>query len=121
MFDGSISCWIPDIPVKRDDEWRLRIAEFGDGYQQRTLDGINPLNRRWSLLWDMREADVINAMVAYLETRQAAAFPYLEQQTGLTYTVFCDAWQVSWELRRKGPVFWGSLAAEFYKANGVDI
>jgi phage-related protein len=118
-FDGTDQCFMPDVPVARDDEWRLHIAQFGDGYQQRALDGINALNRKWSLTWGSREAADINAMVAYLEAEKGSAFPFLEEQTGTTYTVYCDAWRVDWDLRRKGGVWYGTLSAEFVKANGV--
>jgi phage-related protein len=112
---------MPDAPVSRDDEWRLRIAQFGDGYVQKTLDGINALDRKWSLTWSLRSAADINAMVAFLEAEKASAFDYLEQPTGLTWKVFCDAWRVDWDLRRPGGVWYGTLSAEFVKANGVTM
>lgn len=120
-FDGSDTCWIPDVPISRDDEWRLRVAQFGDGYSLRTLDGINALNRKWSLTWATREAAVVNAMVAFLEAEKASSFPFLEEQTGITYQVFCDAWRVDWDLRRRGGTWYGTLSAEFVKANGVTV
>jgi phage-related protein len=120
-FDGTDNCWMPDVPLARDDEWRLRIAQFGDGYQQRTLDGINALDRKWSLTWSLRSAADINAMVAFLEAEKASSFPYLEQPTGITWKVFCDAWRVDWELRRPGGIWHGTLSAEFIKANGVSV
>lgn len=120
-FDGTDTCWMPDTPVTRDDEWRLRIAAFGDGYAQRTLDGINALDRKWQLTWGMRSAADINAMVAFLEAEKASAFDFLEQQTSTTWKVFCDAWRIDWEVRRPGGVWYGTLSAEFIKANGVTI
>ena len=120
-FDGTDQCWMPDVPVARDDEWRLRVAQFGDGYAQRTLDGINALNRKWSLTWGTREAAVVNAMVAFLEAEKASAFDFREEQTGVTYKVFCDAWRVDWDLRRPGGIWYGTLSAEFVKANGVAV
>lgn len=120
-FDGSTACWIPDIPVGRDDEWRLRQAAFGDGYAQRTLDGINALNMTWTLQWMNRSAEVINDMVAFLTAQKAKAFLYLDKQTGVTYRVFCDKWNVNWSIRRPGGVYYGTLSAEFVKANGVGL
>ena len=69
-FDGTTPCWIPDQPLGRDDAVRLRVAQFGDGYAQRTLDGINALTRTWSLVWENREAAIIEAMVNYLIGRK---------------------------------------------------
>lgn len=120
-FDGSTTCWIPDVPVSRDDEWRLRQAAFGDGYAQRTLDGINALNMTWQVSFNNRAADIINDMVAFLTAQKAKAFLFLDQQTGVTYRVFCDKWNVSWPIRRPGGVYYGTLTAEFVKANGVGL
>ncbi len=120
-FDGTTACWLADIPVTRDDEWRLRQASFGDGYVQRTLDGINALNMTWHVTFANRTADIINAMVAFLTTNKAKAFVFLDQPTGITYEVFCDKWNVSWEIRRTGGLYYGTLAADFVKANGVGL
>lgn len=73
----------------------------------------------WSLVWENREQAVLNAMVDYLVAQKAKAFLYKDEQTGVTGRVFCDRWHVEWVLRRKGPVWYGTLTAEFVKANGV--
>jgi phage-related protein len=118
-FDGSDECWKPDIPVERENEWRLKIAQFGDGYAQRSLDGINALVRKWQVTFAMREAAVINAMDAYLVAQKANSFSFLEPASGVLYSVFCDAWTVSWDVRRRGDVYYGSLSAEFVLAYGI--
>jgi phage-related protein len=124
-FDGTDPCWVPDLPTTRKDEWRLRIAQFGDGYEQRTLDGINPLNQTWSLVWENREAAVLNAMVTYLYQVQAHSFLFAPFVGATTYRVFCDSWQTDWTLRRRprggSTVYYGTLSAEFRKANGVTV
>jgi phage-related protein len=118
-FDGSVPCWIPDIPNQRDDELRIRTAQFGDGYAQRVADGINYLNQTWSLTWEMREAADVNAMVNYIAAARGNAFSFKEQPTGVIYQVWCDTWHVEWMLRRKGPLYWGTLSAEFRRAYGI--
>lgn len=120
-FDGSVQCWVPDIPFTRNDEWRLNVAKFGDGYEQRVLDGINALDREWSLKWNNRTAAVITAMTTYLANLKAAGFLFKDPTTGLTYTVFCDSWSISWNLRRRGGDYYGTLDADFRKANGVAV
>jgi len=125
-FDGTTPCWIPDQPLGRDDAVRLRVAQFGDGYAQRTLDGINALTRTWSLVWENREAAIIEAMVNYLIGRKGNSFLFKEQQTGNVYQVWCDTWNVSWDIRRRHftgsistPLYYGTLSAEFKRAYGV--
>jgi len=123
-FDGSTPCWIPDIPITTEREWRLRIAQFGDGYQQRMLDGINALDLKWSLTFDMRPTDVLLDMDAYLQANKANAFPFKEPPSGIVYQVYCDAWQLQWGPSRRlngATVYYGTLAAEFVKANGVTV
>lgn len=121
MFDGSDLCWVPDIPTSRQDERRLKEAAFGDGYSQRMLDGINALMVRWSVTFENREGAIINAMVDYLVAQEGAAFDFLDKPTGIMHKVWCDSWQVSWNLKRKGPLYYGTLSAEFRKAYGLTV
>ena len=118
-FDGSVHCWIPDPGLARSDEWRLKVAQFGDGYSQRALDGINALQQSWQVAFETREAEIINDMVAYLVAQKAKSFDFLEPQTGILYSVFCDAWTVTWLFKRPGALCYGTLEAEFKRAFGV--
>ena len=126
-FDGSVPCWIPDIPVvARDQEVRLRVAQFGDGYAQRTLDGINALNVRWTVTWLNRPKDVIEAMVDYLIDRKGNSFLFEEPPTQDVHQVWCDSWRIDWTIRRPNkvggvsvPIYYGTMQAEFVKAYGV--
>lgn len=120
-FDGTNNCWIPDIPYTDKETWRLKKAQFGDGYQQRTLDGINALDKAWSLSWTNRKSSIVKNMMDYLANRKAAAFTFLDPATQETWTVFCDEWTVSWNIRRRGGHYYGTLTADFYKANGARI
>lgn len=125
MFNGTDPCWIPDIPVSRRQEWRLREANFGDGYSQRTLDGINALELSWSVTFENRDETVIAAMDAYLTAAHSGPFVFLDPQSGKTYSVFCDSWQIDWNLKRRPrgqpPITYGTLSAEFKRANGVFV
>lgn len=118
-FDGTVSCFIPDVPFQFNEEWRLRKAQFGDGYQQRTLDGINALDMSWSLKWDNRKSSVITSMLNYLIDKKAASFTFKDPTTGTSYSVFCDDWAVSWNIRRRGGYYYGTMTAQFVKANGA--
>lgn len=126
-FDGSDPCWIPAVPIGIDQDWRLRKAQFGDGYEQRILDGINALNLKWKVTFPNLPQVKLLDMDSYLTSMKAAAFPFTDPVTELTYSVFCDTWSISWDVkRRKDPVtlnyaFYGRLDAEFVRANGVQI
>ena len=125
-FDGSTNCWIPDVPLTREDSVRVRVAQFGDGYQQRTLDGINAVNTKFSLQWVNRQSDVIEAMTAYWVAQKGESFNFYEQQTATMWRVVCDNWRVSWDIRRRHftgfvptPLYYGTVSAEFNRLYGV--
>jgi phage-related protein len=119
-FDGTDPCWKPTWPVTTDREPRMNTAKFGDGYEQRTLDGINSMNSTWKLKWTMRPISVLAAMDAYLTNAQAGAFPFLIPGTTTVVNVFCDKWSTT--LSYQGSTNdYGDLDAEFRIANGVAI
>lgn len=123
-FDGSVQCWIPDVPITQDTAWRMKIAKFGDGYEQRMLDGINALGLEWSLQWINRTKDDLLAMDAYLANQGATSFLFREPASGVIYTVFCNEWTIEWAPARRGQgtwIYYGSLTAKFEKANGVGL
>lgn len=125
-FDGSTPEWCPSLSQTRDKEWRLRTAQFGDGYEQRVLDGINPLNVVWQVAFEAKPAAVIEDMETYLETTLARAFPFQDPATGEIIQVFCDKWSVQWvriavDTQGNRSALNGTLTAEFRKANGATV
>ncbi|MDD8160574.1 phage tail protein, partial [Escherichia coli] len=41
--------WCPRLNAEADINFRVRKAQFGDGYQQVSGDGINPRSQKWTL------------------------------------------------------------------------
>lgn len=125
MFDGSDPAWCVAVPMNAQTDWRLRVAQFGDGYSQRCLDGINALNRKWSVRFESKPASVIQAMDAYLVAEKASSFPFRDPATGVVYSVFCDTWSVDWVkatvVNGVTTQLLGTLSAEFARANGVTV
>jgi phage-related protein len=121
MFDGYDACWVPNIPTGDDSKWRIRASQFSEGYEHRQLDGINALETTWSLEWTTRkEADIVS-MTSYLAQQQGRSFPFLHPVSKIEYYVFCDEWDVSWDLRRRGDVYYGTLTAKFERAFGAQV
>lgn len=124
-FDGSTPCWHPAIPMNVQRKPRIRIAKFGDGYEQRILDGINFMNTEYGVTFDMRPRSVILSMDSYLEQRLAHAFPFYDPVKKTIVRVFCDEWTVSWAFKKydanKNRSDYGTLTATFRVAYGEAV
>ena len=123
-FDGTDKNWCPAIPAQQQWAERMRKAQFGDGYEQRTLDGINSLRRRWQLRYEMKTSDIIAAMVAYLSAQKGNAFSFYDPSSATTYQVTCDEWQVDWQTAKftvsgQRRELRGTLSVEFVQNYGV--
>lgn len=47
--------------------YRLNVAQFGDGYSQRTPDGINYIQRKWTVAWDNLTASELTTVQTFLD------------------------------------------------------
>lgn len=60
----------PSFGVSLDKEYRTLSAPFGDGYSQRTGDGLNTQIEKWNMLWDVileAEKDILTDFFDSLE------------------------------------------------------
>lgn len=62
----STFTWAPAFEPQMVVKPAVRIARFGDGYEQRTADGINNLLPSWSLVFNQAES-VIQEIVDFLD------------------------------------------------------
>lgn len=127
MFDGSVECAVPDTPITRNEEWRIDVAQFGDGYAQRMLDGINALGVTFNVTFENRPQNVVISMLNFLQNQKGNSFQFKEPVTGVMYDVWCDKWSVTWTIQRwdrTNPLlplayYYGTLSAEFVRSYGV--
>jgi len=61
--------WTPSYPVQANQAPRMRSIKFGDGYEQRTQDGINNSLLTLALSFSLRDADEGKAILHFLESR----------------------------------------------------
>jgi len=61
--------WTPDFGGKMDRQPRLRVAQFGEGYQQRAQDGLNADLRKYTLTFGKRATAEATAILSFLETQ----------------------------------------------------
>jgi phage-related protein len=120
-FGATATPWCPDIDMAQDNVWRLRVAKFGDGYEQRVLDGINAMSRQWTVNYSNRAASTLWSMSAYLEAQQAGAFLFVDPGMGNGYMVFADEWSIVWDNKPDTGEPRGSLSVVFRKANGMGL
>lgn len=65
----SVFTWVPDYGASLKPKVRVRNISFGDGYMQRSADGINPINRNPQLTFSNRTDSQADAIIAFLEAR----------------------------------------------------
>jgi len=56
----------PDKGLARQFQPRVRIAKFGDGYEQRIADGLNPIQETFNVSFNNRTAEEIDDIIGYL-------------------------------------------------------
>ena len=59
----------PDKQLTRSTSPKVKIATFGDGYEQRLRDGINGLSESYNLSFNNRSKNDIDDMVAFFDTQ----------------------------------------------------
>lgn len=83
----------PDFGISKKAEPTVRIAQFGDGYSQRTVFGINNDKKVWDLRWDLRNVTDTNSIEDFLEARGGAeSFDWSPPDDTETYKWVCTSW-----------------------------
>ncbi len=86
----------PDRTLKRDIKPRVLKLSFGDGYEQRAVNGINNIDETYDVSFRLRKKEEIDAIIATF-TAKAGVSSFLftipdENATGneLSIKVVCD-------------------------------
>ena len=69
IYTGSTYA-TPDKQLTKTSNPRVLTAKFGDGYEQRAVDGINNLNETYNLTFKTRLKAEIDYIVAFLDSKQ---------------------------------------------------
>ena len=101
---------IPDKGYTRQTQPRVLTAQFGDGYSQRLIDGINPLAETISVSFSTRDKGEIDHIISFFESKggvssftftvnqQYYASPGITSETDVTSSdelalkVVCSSW-----------------------------
>lgn len=90
-----------DRGMQRSSAHRILTAKFGDGYEQRVLDGINTKDDSFNISFNNRTAEDINLIAAFFDDRAAKSFDFTVTDTftsgnlsNTTMKVVCDTYNV---------------------------
>ena len=70
-----------DRGMTRASKHRVLTASFGDGYEQRVLDGINSKGDSFSISYNNRSAEDINLIAAFFDTKAGKSFNFTVTDT----------------------------------------
>lgn len=108
----STFTWSPQTASKTVTP-RMRVSNFGEGYAQKTADGINNKPREWDLMFTGPRA-YIDAIETFIEDNAALYFDWTDPD-GLEGKWTCESWTRS----PQGHISVSMLTATFKQAFGA--
>ena len=100
--------WTPSYAPQAEVTPRVRSARFGDGYEQRVVDGLNAQLRAFDLAFNLRTATEVDEIEAFLAARAGAEAFDWTPPFGAAGKWLCR----SWRRRREAPD-WHYIDARF--------
>lgn len=94
-FNTGVLQVVPDKQLARSTAPKVKIATFGDGYEQRLQDGINSLGESYNVSFVTRTKDDIDDIVLFFDTKRGVVsfdFTIPDSNNGgeKTIKVVCD-------------------------------
>ena len=89
--------WVPSYAPTITSEPKVNVLNFGDGYEQRTPQGVSNNLIKLDLLFDKRDEAEVTAMAHFLHTRDAQeAFAFTPPSPyASTKKFICRSWDVT--------------------------
>jgi phage-related protein len=87
----------PSYGAEKRSQPRTRRVQFGDGYEQRLLYGLNQNPKEWSLTWNNISETDSDTIETFLDARAAdsAAFDWTPPGESTAYKWVCESWSKS--------------------------
>lgn len=73
---GTNTDFVIDRGAGRQSQQRILSAKFGDGYEQRVLDGINTKEETFSVTFNNRSDEEVDAIADYFDAIAPASFNF---------------------------------------------
>lgn len=88
--------WGESSALTLDETPRVTATGYGDGYEQRSADGINNLAQVWDLNFEEVDNAIAGEIVAYLRARNGVeAFDWTPKWETVPIKVICKSWKRS--------------------------
>ena len=84
--------YIPSFSTSKAMVPRVKKAQFGDGYQQRALDGINTKLEVWNLQFNNVSSVDAALIETFLELKAGVTTFTWDNPNGVEITVVCGSW-----------------------------
>jgi phage minor tail protein len=75
-----------------ESEPRRKVNKFGDGYEQRMVDGLNPLLRKFSLTYKLNHKSAVELDRFFVEHGGVTPFLFKEYEDGALIKAVCPKW-----------------------------
>lgn len=72
---------------------RLAKAQFGDGYSQRILDGLNAIQTRLELSWEYVSPEVAEELDEFFVNHAGLSFLYTLPNQTVQWKYLCETWR----------------------------
>ncbi len=89
----EIFTWTPDFNSDSDETPDVTAVKFGDGYEQRTANGINSNRQTWNLTFSNRDTTEKDLLVAFLRDRGATEAFNWTPPYGSELVFVCRSWR----------------------------
>lgn len=94
---------VADRGLSRKSKHNVLTAKFGDGYEQRVLDGINTKQDMFNISFKNRDAEDINLIAEFLDNKAGTNFDFVITDTfssgsltTSTLKVVCDGYDINY-------------------------
>lgn len=84
--------YLPTYGAAGDLEPRVFKSQFGEGYQQRTADGLHPLARKWNVEFADRNLTDANAIDAFFAAANGVLSFTWTPPSGVVGQWLCPKW-----------------------------
>ncbi len=92
--------WVESPGTSLNERPRVAATRFGDGYEQRAPDGLNPITQTWQVVHRAIDIAVAEAIVAFLRARLSApagleAFEWWPPRQAAALRFTCREWTMN--------------------------